>query len=172
MLNNGSSHKPDTCIEIAHRATNIEYCIPWANRPLWTAVTNYSGCDVKCVRVTSHERHGGKIHYQFDCSFKLLFRRIVMKPSHLLITLKPAATCGFPTKRVSNAETVPIPWCHHGPTWWRQMRCMCQWKWTILIMAFWHKRDQRWLFTNTRTYPVRNKKWNDWKGASVKHIQN
>ena len=66
------------------------------------------------IIVTSNERHGVSNHQQqFDYLFNSWFRLKTNKTSKLHNTGNPLAFGGFPWKRFSNTETVPMPWCRH-----------------------------------------------------------
>ena len=61
-----------------------------------------------------HDDHEGVSNHQpHGCLLNRLFRRRSKKTSELRVTGLRAGTGEFPAQMASNAENVPIWWCHH-----------------------------------------------------------
>ena len=68
----------------------------------------------QCIAVTSHKCHGILNHQQLDFLFTNLLRSTTKKTLLAPCEVKPPVTCRFPSQRVSNTESIPMLWHHHG----------------------------------------------------------
>ena len=86
---------------------------PWDAKKMTRKLVNRAFEVSHSITVMSYEHHGISYHQQIDCLFNILFglrKMCILDP----LWGETLVIGGFPTQRASNAESIPIPWHHHG----------------------------------------------------------